>query len=216
MQILASVTYLLFLAYVANFLMLSAVAAKEAGRSVWLLSAGGPRQHLTGWAFRAAFIGAILWPPLRMWSCGFPSDPLTNALQGTAMALLGHLMVAVGAAVALVSQHHMGAAWRIGAAEGEQGDLVQTGPFALSRNPVFLGQAVMFLGLFLAFPDLVQLFISAAAIAAIFAQVRIEEGVLARVYGQAYADYAARVPRWIGRSRARSPTTATTDQAHSS
>jgi len=86
---------------------------------------------------------------------------------------------------------------------------VQTGPFALSRNPVFLGQAVMFTGLFLAFPDLVQLLVSMTAIAAIAAQVRIEEGVLKRTYGQAYADYAARVPRWIGRSRLSSATHST-------
>jgi protein-S-isoprenylcysteine O-methyltransferase Ste14 len=202
MQILSSVTYLLFLAYVANFLMLSAVAAKQAGRSVWLFG-GGPRQRLTGWAFGAAFIGAILWPPVRMWTGGFASDPLTSALQGTAAALLGHLMVAVGASVALVSQYHMGAAWRIGAAEGRQGELVQTGPFALSRNPVFLGQAFMVIGLFLAFPDLIQFAISATMLAAVVAQVRIEEGILAKTHGEAYVDYAARVPRWIGRSGSR-------------
>jgi protein-S-isoprenylcysteine O-methyltransferase Ste14 len=205
MQALAAVTYLIFLAYVANFLMLSAVAAKEAGGSVWLFRAGGPRQRLIGWILRAAFFTVILWPPLRMWSGGLPSDALTAALQGTLTALLGHLLVAVGAAVALVSQYHMGAAWRIGAVEGRQGKLVQSGPFALSRNPVFLGQAVMFAGLFLAVPDMVQFLISAAAIVALRVQVRIEERVLARTHGRAYDDYAARVPRWIGRVRASSP-----------
>jgi protein-S-isoprenylcysteine O-methyltransferase Ste14 len=199
MQTLAAVTYLMFLAYVANFLMLSAVAAKQAGRSVRLFGTGDPLQRLTGWAFRATFLGAILWPPLRMWTGGFAADPLTGVLQGAAAALLGHLMVAMGGAVALVSQYHMGTAWRIGT-EGRQGELVQTGPFALSRNPVFLGQAVMFIGLFLAFPDLVQLLISATVIAAVLVQVRIEERVLAKTF-KAYADYAARVPRWAGRSR---------------
>ena len=80
---------------------------------------------------------------------------------------------------------------------------MQTGPFALSRNPVFLGQALLFVGLFLAFPDLVQCLVSAAIIAALSVQVRIEERLLARAYGDAYADYRARVPRWIGRRRLR-------------
>ena len=150
MQILAGVTYLLFLAYVANFLMLSAVAARQAGRSVWLFGAGMPRQRIVGWAFRVAFIGAMLWPPVRIWTGGFSSDPLTSAFQGTASALLGHLLVAAGAAVA-------------------------------------------------------QLLLSAAAITAAVAQVQIEERVLAKTYGQAYADYVARVPRWLGRSRAPPP-----------
>jgi protein-S-isoprenylcysteine O-methyltransferase Ste14 len=204
MQTLALVTYLLFLAYVANFLMLSAVAARQAERSIWLSGSGEPLQRWTGWAFRSAFVGAILWPPLRLWTGGLPADPIA-ILQGWTTALAGHLLVAVGAAIALISQYHMGGAWRIGAAEDGQGGLVQTGPFALSRNPVFIGQIVLFIGLFLAFPDPVQLLLSAALIAAASIQVRIEERVLARAFGQAYADYAARVPRWIGRSRPQAP-----------
>ena len=81
MQTLALVTYLLFVAYVANFLMLSAVAARQAGRSVWLFGSGEPLQRWTGWAFRIAFAGAILWPPLRLWTGGLPSDPIAT-LQG--------------------------------------------------------------------------------------------------------------------------------------
>jgi protein-S-isoprenylcysteine O-methyltransferase Ste14 len=201
MQILAVITYVLFLVYVANVLMLSAVAAKLAGRPVWLLDGGGPLQRLAGWAFCVAFAGAILWPPFRFWSSGLEGDPVAAALHGLAASLSGHLLVALGAAIALISQYHMGAAWRIGAQEGAHGELVQTGPFAISRNPVFLGQIILFLGLFLAFADLVQLLISAAMIAAIAVQVRSEERVLATTFGKAYSDYAARVPRWIGRIR---------------
>ena len=203
MQILAAVTYGIFATYVANFLMLSAVAARQAGRPVWLLDAGEPRQRLTGWMFRAAFAGAMLWPPVRLWTGGLPWTPPIMP-QGVAVALAGHLFVAVGAAIALVSQYHMGAAWRIGAAEGAQDGLVQTGPFAISRNPVFLGQAILFVGLFLAFPDPIQFLITAALIVAIALQVRIEENVLTRAFGDAYADYAARVPRWFGRTRSSS------------
>ena len=204
MQALAAVTYLMFLAYVANFLMLSAVAARQAGRSVWLFGSGRPRQRLTGAAFVAAFAGAILWPPLRMWTGGFASDPVPARLQGLTAGLSGHLLVAVGGAVALIAHYHMGAAWRMGAREGEQGELVQTGPFAVSRNPVFLGQLLLFAGLFLAFPDLVLVTITATMFLAVLVQVRVEEAVLARTFGDTYADYAARVPRWIGSRRSSS------------
>ncbi|WP_046863422.1 methyltransferase family protein [Microvirga massiliensis] len=72
-----------------------------------------------------------------------------------AASLAGHFLVALGSAIALMSQYHMGASWRVGAAPGELGPLVDTGPFALSRNPAFLGQAILLLGLALVFPDLV-------------------------------------------------------------
>ncbi|HEX2725142.1 MAG TPA: isoprenylcysteine carboxylmethyltransferase family protein, partial [Beijerinckiaceae bacterium] len=135
-----------------------------------------------------------------MWTGGLAGDPLTRTLAGTTSALSGHLLVALGAAIALISQYHMGSAQRADDASG-QGGLVQSGPFAISRNPVLLGQAVMFAGLFLAFPDLVQGLIAAAFLAAAFGQVRAEEQALKRIFGDAYGAYAARVPRWIGRIR---------------
>jgi protein-S-isoprenylcysteine O-methyltransferase Ste14 len=201
MQTLGWVTYLLFLAYVANFLMLSVVAAKQANRSIWLFNSGERAQRLTGWAFRIGFTAAVMWPPIRMWAGGLPGDPVPGFLQGAVSAVLGHLLVAVGAVVALVSQYHMGSAWRIGAAEGEQEALVQTGPFAISRNPVFVGQAILFTGLFLAFSDIAQFIISAAVLASMLAQARIEERVLKASFGKEYEDYAARVPRWLRRPR---------------
>ena len=62
MQTLAWVTYLLFLVYAANLLLLSAAAARQANRSIWLFGAGEPVQRFTGWAFRIAFVVAAVWP----------------------------------------------------------------------------------------------------------------------------------------------------------
>ena len=200
MRELGAVTYLLFAVYVVNFLMLSAVAAKQAGRPPWPLDTGEPLQRLSGWTLRIAFAAALVWPPLRMWTGGLASDPLARILGGTTASLSGHLLVALGAAAALISQYHMGSARRSAAENGQSG-LVQSGPFALSRNPVVLGRIVMFAGLFLAFADLAQALISAAALVAAFVQVRVEERVLRTTFGDAYDAYAERVPRWIGRVR---------------
>ena len=92
----------------------------------------------------------------------------------------------------------MGANWRIGAAEGEIGKIVDDGPFAISRNPVFVGQALLFVGLFFVFPGVVSLALTIALLVAIHLQVRIEERVLASNLGEPYAAYVRRVPRWLG------------------
>jgi protein-S-isoprenylcysteine O-methyltransferase Ste14 len=197
---LAAVSYLIALVYLANFFMLSLVAARDAGRSVWLLSRHVGAQRVTAAGFRISFAMALVWPALRMWTGGLgPGDPLTRLISGWTASLAGHFLVAVGSAVALLSQYHMGASWRVGAAPGELGPLVETGPFAFSRNPVFLGQAILLAGLALVFPDLIQWGAAILGIAAMLTQVRIEEGVLRETYGPAYAAYAARVPRWFGR-----------------
>ncbi|MCA0401384.1 MAG: hypothetical protein LCH38_11275 [Proteobacteria bacterium] len=197
-----AVSYLLFAVYLASFLGLSALAARRAGRSVWLFGRGAERQWLPAMLFRLAFAGSALWP-LARWLFDarlIARDPVHLALEGMAGDVVGHILIAVGALVAMMSQMHMGASWRIGAATGELGAMVEDGPFAFSRNPVFLGQMILFSGLFLVFPDLVQGALVVALFIAILVQVRIEERVLARTMGTPYLDYCKRVPRWLGRT----------------
>ncbi|HEV2507919.1 isoprenylcysteine carboxylmethyltransferase family protein [Bosea sp. (in: a-proteobacteria)] len=192
-------SYLLAIAYVAGFLILSGMLAKEAGRSVWLFGTGREKQTLPVLLFRLAFSGAVLWP---LWLAAFGnpvmSDPLAAALDGPWFDWLGLLLVAVGAGVGLLSQRSMGASWRIGAAEGEQGAIVDSGPFAISRNPVFVGQGLLFIGLFIVLPSLVQGALTLALLVAIRLQVGIEERVLSASLGQPYLAYKARVRRWLG------------------
>jgi protein-S-isoprenylcysteine O-methyltransferase Ste14 len=76
--------------------------------------------------------------------------------------------------------------------------LVTSGPFAISRNPMYLGLALVLLGwaiglgaaTALAGPVLFVIFVT------IF-QIGPEERVLREKFGDAYADYCKRVRRWI-------------------
>ncbi|WLS08280.1 methyltransferase [Shinella sumterensis] len=66
-----------------------------------------------------------------------------------------------------------------------------------SRNPVFVGQVALFAGFVVARPDIVQLALAAAVVAAVWLQVRVEEKVLERDLGEPYAAYRERVRRWL-------------------
>lgn len=76
--------------------------------------------------------------------------------------------------------------------------LVTSGAHGLSRNPIYVGLFLNYIGLAL-FAD------SASAIALLvplalvmrFGVVVREEAYLARKFGEAYAAYTARVPRWL-------------------
>lgn len=199
MTALEGVSYALFGVYLLSFFGLSAVAARQAGRSIWLFNAGPASQTLPALLFRLAFAGAAIWPFVRSLAGDLVArDPLHDVLDRVAADIMGHLLVAIGACVAAASQMHMGASWRIGAAERETGALVDDGPFAISRNPVFVGQMLLFSGLFLVFPGIVQGALTAALFVAVVLQVRIEERVLTVTLGASYADYSRRVGRWIG------------------
>ncbi|BCB17148.1 isoprenylcysteine carboxylmethyltransferase family protein [Bosea sp. ANAM02] len=197
-------SYLMGVAYVVGLLALSATLARKSDRSVWLFGKGAQSQAVPALLFKLAFAGAVVWPLLGTLGNPFRLDPLTSWLSGTWFDVVGHMLVVIGFCLAIIAQRHMGNSWRIGAAEGEVGVIVDSGPFAISRNPVFLGQAMLFLGLFLVLPSLIQAILTLALLLAITLQVRIEERVLLQSLGEPYRVYCARVRRWLGTYSSRS------------
>lgn len=193
-----AVSYLLFVVYLITFFALTFATAKQAGTSVWLFGLPTSGQALPAILFRVGFAGAALWPLIRAWVVVGYTDIVRGLLDNVAMDVLGHLLIAIGACIAAASQMHMGTSWRVGAAEGKTGALVQDGPFAISRNPVFVGQIILFVGLFAVFPDLIQFCLTLAILVAAHLQVKLEERVLLASLGEPYGAYMARVNRWFG------------------
>jgi len=114
-------------------------------------------------------------------------------------ALLAGMGVAVtmaGELIRLWGVHHIGA---ISRTRSERlGPLIASGPFARLRNPLYVGNIALWVGfaltarlVWLAPVILVLLALEYHAI------VRWEETLLESRLGQAYRDYAARVPRWV-------------------
>ncbi|WP_137179365.1 isoprenylcysteine carboxylmethyltransferase family protein [Roseomonas sp. AR75] len=78
--------------------------------------------------------------------------------------------------------------------------LVTEGPFAWSRNPIYLGNATLLTGCALAFGNAWFLVAAAGAAAAVTVlAIRREEAHLALRFGAAWHAYAARTARWFGR-----------------
>jgi protein-S-isoprenylcysteine O-methyltransferase Ste14 len=109
---------------------------------------------------------------------------------------IGVGITVIGELIRLWGVHHIGA---ISRTRSERlGPLVATGPFALVRNPLYVGNIALWVGFALAARLVwlapVMLILLAFEYQAI---VRWEEALLETRLGQAYRDYAARVPRWI-------------------
>ena len=75
--------------------------------------------------------------------------------------------------------------------------LVTSGPFALCRNPMYLGHVVFLAGLALSLRSWLGAAIAVAT--ALFLQVRVlrDERRLAERFGEPYMQYRSRVRRWI-------------------
>lgn len=150
--------------------------------------------RLGGWLFtyRTSLplpIAAVLlaWPP----------DRSTLPLS-TPLAVTGLLIIAAGEAVRAWGVHQIGAISRT--RSDRTGPLIDTGPFSLVRNPLYLGNILLWVGfavsarlLWFAPVALILLGLEYHAI------VRWEETVLEERLGDSYRRYMREVPRWIPR-----------------
>lgn len=113
------------------------------------------------------------------------------------LAMIGAALLAIVFVWVLVAQVHMQKSWRIGIDEDVKTELVQTGLFKFSRNPIFLGMRIMLFGFFLVLPSAASLAILVAGDLLIQIQVRLEEEFLARTHSQTYLNYKKQVRRWL-------------------
>lgn len=76
--------------------------------------------------------------------------------------------------------------------------ILDEGPFGASRNPLYVGLMVAYVGLGLVYPSIWALALTPVAFAGLWwGAVAPEESYLSEKFGTEYADYCARVRRWI-------------------
>lgn len=120
-----------------------------------------------------------------------------HALERTSVRLTGFILLLVSLVWTVVAQAQMGNSWRIGIDTEERTELVQTGVFRLSRNPIFVGMIVTLWGLFLMIPNVGTLTTLLVGTILIGIQVRLEEEYLTRIQAHEYMEYRRRVRRWL-------------------
>lgn len=111
---------------------------------------------------------------------------------------LGWVLFGLGIAVALAVN------WRFKRAGTpirpfeESTALVTDGPFAFSRNPIYLGAVVGLFGIFVVLGSLSPLAVVPPFVYIIRTRfIAVEERMLEAAFGEAYRDYMKRVRRWI-------------------
>ena len=121
----------------------------------------------------------------------------------TWVAVLGTVVAVIGFALTVVAQLEMGSSWRVGVDTEEATALVTGGLFSVVRNPIFSAVGLFAVGCFLLVPcGLSVLGLLLGGLGLEIQVRRVEEPILLRHHGKAYADYASRVGRflpWVGR-----------------
>ena len=139
-----------------------------------------PPVWLAGFAVIGGLIGRVVPVPTPV------NDPLGAALVGVGIVLM---LVAAGqmiiARTTLIPRRDPDA-------------FVHGGVFRFSRNPIYLADAVLLAGLYLAWDALIALPLVAVFMAVINRRFILgEEARLMERFGEEYAEYAGRTRRWL-------------------
>ena len=189
----------LLVGYLARFFWGSTVAARAAGKPVWLFARATGRDWLAAFGFRAAFalafFGPLLWLALPLFQ---KVDAFWTDGKALTLGPIGVFIAGFGAMVAFAAQMSMGTSWRVGVVGGQTGSLVSGGHYQFSRDPTFVGQAVVLAGVALALSAVPTILAAILFHWSATTQVRSEEVALSQALGSNYDRYAALVPRWIG------------------
>lgn len=97
----------------------------------------------------------------------------------------------------LIAQLQMKNSWRIGIDENTKTELITSGLFSYSRNPVFLGMIISLIGLFFTLPTLISLSFLIISVILIQIQIRLEEQFLLQQHNKFYLRYKAKVRRFL-------------------
>lgn len=183
--------------FLVSFLGISIAVAKKIGKNPNVLPKNDSAYALVGWYFKLILI--VLWIytiiPLLFPSTG--ENFRIQILDSDLFQYFGIGLMLIAFIWVVIAQLQMKDSWRIGIDEHMKTELVTTGLFQLSRNPVFFGMAVSLLGFFFTFPTIITFFLAVIGSILMQIQIRLEEEHLLRQHGSVYLTYKKRVGRML-------------------
>lgn len=180
------------------FVLKSVLVAKQIGKNPMVLPKDDTAYGLIGLYFKrlliAMFVYVVLFALLPTWHHHFL--PIIQ-LDKPILKYIGLTLLLFALVWTVVAQNNMKNSWRIGIDTRSKTELVTSGLFAFSRNPIFFGMILSLLGLFLVTPNALTALFLLAGYMLIQIQIRLEEEFLTKEHGQAYLNYKQKVRRLI-------------------
>ena len=127
----------------------------------------------------------------------FPESVSTPLFDSTLLRLIGVALLLFGFVIFVLAFVSFGNSWRVGVDVKTPGELVTSGIFAVSRNPIYVFLNFWFIGVFLINGTLIFMIFALLAAAHLHYQILQEEKFLVQCYGPAYDDYRARTGRYF-------------------
>ena len=128
----------------------------------------------------------------------FPQWTLLSCLYDCpTLQWAGLIIAALGVAFFITAIRTMADSWRAGIPEKDRTQLVQTGIYRISRNPAFVGFDLVYIGLLIAFPNLLHAIFALFPMVMLHLQILQEEPYCRATFGAEYEAYCKNVRRYL-------------------
>ncbi len=169
------------------------------GEAVTLLPERGGRRWPVWTQVLVTVIGLLLCVPF-FYYLWIPLIMIPSALD-RALGVAGLILYLLGLGLVLWARRTLGRNWGISTSAQvkllKEHVLVQDGPYASIRHPMYLGWWICMLGLVLLYPVWAVFLLFIFSLISFFNRARREEGVLAQRFGEAWAEYSRRTKSLI-------------------
>src|SRR5207247_152106 len=113
--------------------------------------------------------------------------------QTLAVGLIADVITCLGLVIALWARVVLGGNWSSNVAFKEQHELIERGPYAYVRHPIYSGVLLMFLGIAIFRGSVTGFVLLAILFVGLWLKAGQEEKLLTRHFGEAYPQYKKRV-----------------------
>lgn len=195
-QIFLPVTTFLFILLV--FVLRSLIVWKQTNVNPFVFGKSDNAHDYIGLVYKLMTL--LTWVSIFMFSFFYELYKYLNPivlLEFETIRIIGVIIFIISFVWTAIAQFQMSKSWRIGIDYEEKTELVSNGLFNYSRNPIFLGILLSYLGIFLIAPNTLSFSVLLVVFFIIQTQVRLEEEYLGNVQGENYLDYKKKVRRWI-------------------
>ena len=188
-----SIAYLLVV-----FVLRSIVIRRKSGVSPFVFGSTEKAHDYLGLVYKLAV--ALLTISIALFSFSPAAYELLNPIEyfpSEQLSVVGLVLLILSFIWTLIAQIQMSTSWRIGINYEEKTELIEKGLFSISRNPVFLGVVVFFIGIFFILPNTLSFALILVMLITVQVQVRLEEEYLEKIHGDKYKEYMTRIRRWL-------------------
>jgi protein-S-isoprenylcysteine O-methyltransferase Ste14 len=160
------------------------------------------KRGLLGLIELALFIEVNLWAlavvehALPGFGAPLPAWYRLQLIQSAPLQVVGVCLTILAFLICLLALQALGSSWRLGIDEKQPGELVTSGVYRFSRNPIYVFFDLYFMGTFLLNGTLLFLLFALFTIVNLHYQILQEERFLSQAHGSAYELYRHKTCRY--------------------